>query len=304
MKSYLGWKIDFTEPKGEPALCAPDSLSWRIYKNPIAGAIGGVSAVLMEFADARIRSGVWDHSVFKDDPVGRGQRTGLTGALGIYGPQSAARRVIQGVTNMHSRVKGQTPKGEDYYALDVELLDWVSATASFGVLSAYNRFVRPLSEAEIRQALAEGEASARLFGVKDPLRDFDHFQQMLDKLSPRFEAHDINTEFLDIMRSGRAAPKMPLAPQRALVHAAVEILPIEVRTALELGPEFNMTLKDRLIIWVMAQMGEYIPNKKGFAADACERMGLPRDFLWKSKRAQKRLLEQNGLATSATVPAE
>ena len=76
MKSYLGWKIDYTVPAGEPAFAAPDSMSWRVFKNPIALAIGGVAAVLLEFADARIRSGVWDHSVFKTDPIGRSQRTG------------------------------------------------------------------------------------------------------------------------------------------------------------------------------------------------------------------------------------
>ena len=43
--------------------------------------------------------------------------------VGVYGPQSAARRVIQGVTNMHARVSGDTPKGEAYKALDPELLD-------------------------------------------------------------------------------------------------------------------------------------------------------------------------------------
>lgn len=46
-------------------------------KNPIALAVGGVAAVLLEFADARIRSGVWDHSTYKVDPIGRSKRTGV-----------------------------------------------------------------------------------------------------------------------------------------------------------------------------------------------------------------------------------
>ena len=129
LKSYLGWKVDFTTPEGEAAYAAPDSVSWRVFKNPVALAIGGVAAVLLEFADARIRSGVWDHSVFKTDPIGRSQRTGMAAMVGVYGPASAARRIIQGVTNMHAKVEGTTPSGEAYKALDVELLDWVSATA-------------------------------------------------------------------------------------------------------------------------------------------------------------------------------
>ena len=61
-QSYLGWKIDFETPAGERSLQHPSSLQWRIFKNQVALGIGGVAAVLMEFADARIRSGVWDHS--------------------------------------------------------------------------------------------------------------------------------------------------------------------------------------------------------------------------------------------------
>ncbi|MFZ3007287.1 MAG: oxygenase MpaB family protein, partial [Phenylobacterium sp.] len=74
MTSYLGWKIDYGQPVGEPSYLDPGSVHWRVYKNPIALAVGGVAAVLLEFADARIRAGVWDHSTFKVDPIGRSKR--------------------------------------------------------------------------------------------------------------------------------------------------------------------------------------------------------------------------------------
>ena len=203
MKSYLGWKIDYTVPAGEPAFAAPDSMSWRIFKNPIALAIGGVAAVLLEFADARIRSGVWDHSVFKTDPIGRSQRTGTAAMVGVYGPQSAARRVIQGVTNMHSKVSGMTPSGEAYKALDVELLDWVSATAGFGFLTAYDRFVKPVSYEDKCRFYEEGDQVARLYGAQNPIHSPEDFDAMLAALMPRFEPHPIDSEFLDIVKSGK-----------------------------------------------------------------------------------------------------
>ncbi len=112
-ESYLGWKIDFATPHGERAYLPPDSVHWRIYKNPVALGIGGVAAVLLEFADARIRSGVWDHSTYKADPIGRSQRTGIAALVGVYGPASAARKVIGGVNRMHARVKGSTPAAEE-----------------------------------------------------------------------------------------------------------------------------------------------------------------------------------------------
>ena len=137
--------IDFSRPKGEEAYLAPDSIQWKVFKNPVALAVGGVAAVLLEFADARIRSGVWDHSIYKVDPIGRSQRTGMAAMVGVYGPKSVARQVIGGVNRMHAKVAGKTPAGEDYRALDPELLNWVSATAQYGFLTAYGRFVRRLS---------------------------------------------------------------------------------------------------------------------------------------------------------------
>jgi len=301
IKTYLGWKVDFASPVGEPALLGPDSVAWRVYKNPVALAIGGICAVLLEFADARIRSGVWDHSVFKTDPIGRSKRTGTAAMVGVYGPASAARRVIQGVTNMHARVEGQTPGGETYRALDVELLDWVSATAGFGFLTAYDRFVAPLSDADKRRFFQEGEPIARLYGVEHPLRSLDDFDAMMMRLVPRFEPHPINTEFLNIMSSGRAAPGVPRGLQSALVHAAVAILPPLVRERLALGPAYDLHLKGALTVKLMAQAAERIPALHSPAADACVRIGLPRDFLWKPQRAQARVLEHWGLATASAT---
>jgi uncharacterized protein (DUF2236 family) len=289
-KTYLGWKVDYTSPPGEPAFSAPDSISWQVFKNPVALAVGGICAVLLEFADARIRSGVWDHSVFKTDPIGRSKRTGIAAMVGVYGPQTAARRVIQGVTNMHARVSGETPSGEAYRALEPELLDWVSATAGYGFLMAYDRFVRPLSDAEKVRFFAEGEAVARLYGVQQPIRSVDDFNAMLERLLPRFEPHPINTEFLGIMKSGRAAPGVPKGLQSAIVNAAVDILPLAVRRRLGLGADYDLSPAGRFAVKTMARIAEKVPDTLGPPAQACQRLGLPRSFLWKSEAERTRLL--------------
>lgn len=290
LKSYLGWKVDFSTPEGEAAYSAPDSISWRIFKNPIALAVGGVAAVLLEFADARIRSGVWDHSVFKTDPIGRSQRTGMAAMVGVYGPASAARRVIQGVTNMHSRVEGTTPQGEHYKALDVELLDWVSATASYGFLTAYDRFVTRLSYEEKCQFYEEGVSVAELYGVQNPLRRPEDFDAMLDKLAPRFEPHPINTEFLDIIKSGQAARNVPKALHHALANASVSILPHSVRKTLELGRAYDLGLVASASIKTIGKVAERTPVKGSPPADAAVRLGLPWNFAWKSEASKRRLL--------------
>ncbi|MGB0921097.1 MAG: oxygenase MpaB family protein [Alphaproteobacteria bacterium] len=301
-QTYLGWKVDFTTPKGEPSFASPDSISWRVFKNPVALGIGGIAAVLLEFADARIRSGVWDHSTFKTDPVGRAKRTGTAAMVGVYGPQSAARRVIQGVNNMHKRVVGHTPDGEAYDAQDVELLDWVNATAIWGFMVAYDRFVSPLSEAEKDQYFAEGHAVSALYGVETPLNSVADFEAMMANLAPRFEPHAINTEFLEIMASGKAAPGAPVWPQKAVVHAAVAILPPHVRAALELGSEYDLTMAQNMALRIGGKLADIVPDLDSPAANAAVRLGLPRSFAWKSAKAQRRILRSSGL--KEVVPAE
>jgi uncharacterized protein (DUF2236 family) len=303
IKSYLGWKVDFRSPPGEPAFCAPDSMAWRIYKNPIALAIGGVCAVLLEFADARIRSGVWDHSAFKDDPIGRSRRTGMAALVGVYGPQSAARQVIGGVNRMHARIEGTTPSGERYRALDPDLLAWVGATAGYGFLVAYDRFVEPLSDEAKLRFFHEGSGIGALYGVQRPIRSLEDFESMMMELAPRFEPHAINLEFLDIMRSGRAVRAVPRWLQRAMAHASISILPPIVRNRLELGPEYDLGRGAERAVRLMAGLAERIPDRNGAAAQASERLGLPHTFLWQRRERQRQLLENSGLLSDPEIRA-
>jgi len=63
--------IDFSRPVGEAALLSPESVSWRVFKNPLSLFIGGVTAVIMELAEPRVRAGVWEHTTFRLDPIRR-----------------------------------------------------------------------------------------------------------------------------------------------------------------------------------------------------------------------------------------
>lgn len=301
--TYLGWKIDFRHPAGEPAYVHPGSVQWRVFKNPVALGIGGVAAVLLEFADARIRSGVWDHSTYRADPIGRSKRTAIAAMVGVYGPASAARRVIQGVTNMHARVSGETPGGEAYRALDPELLDWVAATAGYGFLNAYDRFVHPLSEADKARFYVEGRPVTALYGVRTAPASNAAFMAMLDKLAPRFEPHPIVDEFLAIITSGAAAPAVPKVLHRALTRASVSLLPPLVRERLKLGRDWDLTAADTLALKLAGRLADRIPIPGSPPCDASLRMGLPMDFLYRGGKARARLLAAAGLGGEGVFAA-
>jgi len=96
---------DFLRPAGEAALVSPDSVSWRVCKNPLSLFIGGVAAV-MELAEPRVRTGVWEHTTFRTDPIRRLRRTGLAAIVTIYGARAKAEAMIARIRRMHDRVAG------------------------------------------------------------------------------------------------------------------------------------------------------------------------------------------------------
>src|ERR1700692_3654052 len=132
LSSQQSLAVDFSRPLREEALVGADSVSWRIFKNPVALFVGGVAAVILELAEPSVRTGVWEHSSFRTDPVRRLRRTGLAAMVTVYGARSTAAGMIAGVVRLHDKVIGETPAGEAYRANDVGLLTWVQATAGFG----------------------------------------------------------------------------------------------------------------------------------------------------------------------------
>lgn len=224
-----GLAIDFTQPAQAPALAPADGVSWRIFSNPISLWIGGISAVLLELAEPRVRTGVWEHSSFRTDPLGRLHRTGYAAMITVYAPREQAAAMIARVVRLHEKVRGTTPDGHTYSANSPELLDWVQATAIYGFTQAYSCFVDPLSAADKDRAFVEGQASATLYGAHGLPHSWLQWEQLLAHTSPSLQGHAILAEFVDIMchRPLLPGPLRPLQP--LLVKAAVHITPAAVR---------------------------------------------------------------------------
>lgn len=274
--------FDFSSPAGEPALVGPDSVSWRIFKNPVAVFVGGVTAVLLELAEPRVRDGIWNHSTFSTDPLTRLRRTGLAAMITVYGPRRKTEAMIGNVVALHDRVKGRTSDGEPYFANDPELLEWVQVTANFGFMEAYHRLVRPLSHAERDAFLAESRIGARLYGVDRPpatRAELDaRFRSMEDNLMPS----PIILEFLDIMMS-RARLPLPVIPplQRVLVRTAVDLLPDAIKRKLELERFGRVAGWQRGVALRAASTTDRIVLPSLPAVVACRRLGLPADYLYR-----------------------
>jgi uncharacterized protein (DUF2236 family) len=280
LNSPKGRPIDFSRPLGEEALFPPDSLSWRLFKNPIALLIGGIAAVILELAEPAVRTGVWEHSSFRNDPMGRLQRTGLAAMVTVSGARSVAIPMIAGIVRMHAKVAGQTPAGVAYSAADARLLAWVQATASFGFAEAYNRYVDPLSESEFDALYREGEPVSQLYGARDTPRSNAQRLALFDSMRGRLEPSPIIFQFLDIMRETPAFPRPLRWMQRMLVRAAVDMIPDWMRECLGLTENYGLRARERWIVRLAGAVSDRIVLAQSPAAQSCLRLGLPVTHLY------------------------
>jgi len=273
--------VDFAAPRGEPALVAAQSVSWRVCKNPVTLFIGGIAAVLLELAEPRVRHGVWDHSSFGAEPLQRLQRTGVAAMVTVYGAASQARAMIAGVTRRHGMVSGVTPEGEAYDALDPELLNWVHSTAAYGFLEAYISYARMLNLEERDAYWGESRPVAALFGAQASPGSEAEWAMLLDRMRPRLGSSAILFEFLAIMRRVSALPRYARPAQHLLIKAAVEILPAGIAEQLGLTPQWRLHGWERALVRMMAKSADRLVLEAWPSVQACRRLGLPDDHLYR-----------------------
>lgn len=275
-------RVDFRKPAGAEALYAPDSLAWQIFKNPVALFVGGVSAVLLELGEPRVRSGVWGHSIFPTDPVTRMRRTGAVTHISVYAPRSVARQVIGAVVRMHEKVRGTTPEGEAFHANDPALLNWVQATVGYGFMEAYAAYCRPLSDADRDRHYREGKPAADLFLATGAPSSLAEQRAQFAAMRPDIVAHPIIFEFLQIMKTTKALP-LPLRPlQWMMVRAGIAILPDWTIAQLQLeGPQWRLKRWERRLIKMLGALFERLPIRSAPPAQASLRLGLPANYLYR-----------------------
>jgi uncharacterized protein (DUF2236 family) len=275
-----GRHSDFARPLREEALVPPDSLSWRVLKNPIALFVGGTAAVILELAEPAVRAGVWEHSSFRKNPLNRLKRTGLAAMISVYGARSVAEPMIARVVRMHASVEGMTAAGIRYSANDPRLLTWVHATAAFGFAEAYNRYVQPLSTQNLNDFYREGAPVSRLYGAIDSPRSVKEMQTLFDSTRSCLAPSAIIFEFLQIMRETAAFPGPLRWMQPMLLRAAVELIPEWLRITLGLSEHYGLRAHERRIAKWAGACADRIVLPSSPAVQSCVRLGLPMSYLY------------------------
>jgi uncharacterized protein (DUF2236 family) len=249
-----------------------------VFKNPVSLFIGGVAAVIMELAEPRVRTGVWEHTTFRTDPIRRLRRTGTAAMVTIYGARITAEAMIARVRRMHDRISGSTPTGKAYRANDPELLNWVQGTAAYGFLQAYHSYVRPLSDLERDRYYAEGILAASLYGASAAISEAA-LEIRFEAMAGQLERSDILFEFLAIMRSAPILP-LPLRPvQLLLIRAATNLVPDWLRGIVGLT-EHDLNVREARVVRQIGAFADRVVLETNPAVQACRRMGLSASYLY------------------------
>ena len=158
---------DARRPDAVLGFYGPGSMMWRINREAVLlGA--GPAALLLQVAHPLIAEGVAHHSSFEQDPWRRLHGTIRTTMDLVFGDGAAAQRAVKRLNSVHAGVRGDTLDDEArrvawaYRAMDPQLLLWVQATLIVTSITAYQRWVSPLTDEEREQFWQE----ARTVGVR------------------------------------------------------------------------------------------------------------------------------------------
>ncbi|WCM28062.1 DUF2236 domain-containing protein [Sphingomonas sp. QA11] len=129
--------------RSDDALFEPGSVIWRVHGDVTTMMVGGVAALLLQMLHPAVLAGVWDHSNFRTDMLGRLRRTARFIATTTFGARGEAEKVIARVHDIHDRIDGTLPDGTPYRAGDPRLLAWVHVTEAMSFLDAWIRYGEP-----------------------------------------------------------------------------------------------------------------------------------------------------------------
>lgn len=207
------------------ALVARDSVAWRVHGDVTSMMVGGIAALLLQMLHPAALAGVWDHSNFKADMIGRLRRTSRFIAMTTYAERGEAEAAIARVRSIHGQIRGTLPGGSGYAASDPRLLAFVHVAGALCFLDAFMRFIDPrLSDADQDSYFREVAGVAEALGAVPVPRSRQEAEALLASFTPELRSDRRSRAVRDII----LAPKSSLAllpVDRLLTRSAIDLLP-------------------------------------------------------------------------------
>ena len=267
--------VDYEHPPGDPGLFGPDSVCWRVHGDFTSMLIGGISALLLQALHPLALAGVWDHSNFREDLLGRLRRTGQFISATTFGSQADAQRLIERVRSIHLKVTGHAADGRPYAAYDPELLTWVHVAEVSSFLKAHLRYLNPaLSGDDQDRYYAEVARIAESLGACQVPRSRRQVDEYLLEVQPQLQCDERSREIVRVLFDAPAPSALARPFGALMMQAGVELLPdwASAMLALQQSPaqrqliRFGVRRTAPLLRWAV---------RNGSVHRARRRMGLP-----------------------------
>jgi len=223
--------------RSDHALLPPTSVAWRVHGDVTTMMVGGISGLLLEMLHPAALAGVWDHSNFRSDMIGRLRRTARFLAQTTYAEASVAEAAIARVNRIHNAVTGTLPDGTLYRANDPRLLAWIHIAGARSFLDAWIRFGEPgMSRADQDRYFAEVAGVAMALGADPVPRTRAEADALIQEFRPELADTERSREVAAIILSAKTGGFRAQAVQRLIGQAAIDLLPPWARAMHGLTP--------------------------------------------------------------------
>ncbi|MEQ0580399.1 oxygenase MpaB family protein [Pantoea dispersa] len=266
-------EFDISQPPGDPGLFGPDHIIWQVHGDFPAMLCGGISALMLQMLHPAALAGVWDHSSFRQDMLGRLRRTSQFIAVTTFGNTADAHTLIERVKRIHLRVTGIDNTGKPYAASDPHLLTWVHVAETSRFLAAHLRYKNPqLSLADRDRYYAEAARVAEALGAQQVPKSVEAVEAYLQAMRAEL-VYDARTHEVMQLLLNAPAPSWQAKPaMRVMLRAGCGLLPDWAQQLMQqpIGPVTQWRI-DKQIALIAALLRWSI--KRGAWARAMQRMG-------------------------------
>lgn len=212
--------------RSDAALFPRDAVIWRVHGDVTTMMIGGVTALLLQMLHPAALTGVWEHSNFREDMLGRLRRTARFIALTTFGERALAEAAIARVRDIHTKVRGTLPGGQAYRADDPALLAWVHVAEATSFLDAWIAYGEPdMTIADQDLYFAQSAVVARALGAAPVPTIRAEATALLERHRTDLLVDHRTREVARLILHPRPTRLADIPVQALLMRAAVDLLP-------------------------------------------------------------------------------
>lgn len=272
--------LDYDAPAGDPGLFGPASATWKVHADFPGMLAGGLCALMLQTLHPLALAGVWDHSNFRTDLVGRLRRTTAFVAGTTYAAREPASALIDKVRRIHGQVRGHAEDGRAYSADDPALLTWVHVSEAYAFLAGYRRYAHAQLPADAGDRYyGEVRRIAEALGAREVPSTERDVERYFERVRADLVFGERSRIVLGILAQVRLPVALPGLSRDIFLGAGAALLPAWAQDQLQftLRRRVQTRIAARALATASPLVRAALPD--GVGPRACRRMGVPASVL-------------------------